>query len=73
MKTIVIGIAGGSGSGKPTLAHKLKDALGDDIGHIVTEYARGQKVKGKFAVLVYYSVAGVGAALKTDDNIAVLA
>ena len=31
MKTIVIGIAGGSGSGKATLAHKLKDALGDDI------------------------------------------
>lgn len=31
MKTIVIGIAGGSESGKTTLAHKLKDALGDDI------------------------------------------
>lgn len=30
MKTIVIGIAGGTGSGKTTLAHRLVEAFGRD-------------------------------------------
>lgn len=31
MKTMVIGIAGGTGSGKTTLTKKLKDIFGDDV------------------------------------------
>lgn len=39
MKPIVIGIAGRfPGSGKTTLAHKLKDALGDDIVLLATTF-----------------------------------
>ena len=38
MNTIVIGIAGGTGSGKTTLANKLKEALGDDIALLCHDY-----------------------------------
>ena len=31
MKTMIIGIAGGTGSGKTTLTHKLMEAFGDDV------------------------------------------
>ena len=31
MKTILIGIAGGTGSGKSTFTNRLKDRFGDDI------------------------------------------
>lgn len=32
MKTMVIGIAGGTGSGKTTLVKRLKDTFGEDVG-----------------------------------------
>ena len=38
MNTIVIGIAGGTGSGKTTPANKLKEALGDDIALLCHDY-----------------------------------
>ena len=38
MNTIVIGIAGGTGSGKTTLANKLKEAFGDDIVLLCHDY-----------------------------------
>ena len=31
MDTLIIGIAGGTGSGKTTLTHRLKDIFGDDV------------------------------------------
>ena len=31
MNTMIIGIAGGTGSGKPTLPRRLQDAFGDDV------------------------------------------
>ena len=31
MKTMVIGIAGGTGSGKTTLTKRLKDTFGNDV------------------------------------------
>lgn len=38
METIVIGIAGGTGSGKTTLANKLKEAFTDDIVLLSHDY-----------------------------------
>ena len=35
MSTIVIGIAGGTASGKSTLARALADELGDQANHLV--------------------------------------
>ncbi|MGL6174063.1 MAG: uridine kinase [Cellulosilyticaceae bacterium] len=36
--TIVIGVAGGTGSGKTTLAHKIKEAFGDQVVMLSHDY-----------------------------------
>ena len=36
MKTIIIGIAGGTGSGKSTFTRKLKKEFKDDVAYIMT-------------------------------------
>ena len=33
MDSIIIGIAGGTGSGKTTLTRKLKERFGQDVSH----------------------------------------
>lgn len=44
MKSIVIGIAGGTGSGKSTFTKKLKDAFGDDVAVLYHDnYYRDQR------------------------------
>ena len=35
MESFIIGIAGGTGSGKTTLTKRLKERFGDDVVHIV--------------------------------------
>lgn len=36
--TIIIGVAGGTGSGKTTLAHKINDAFGDEVVMLCHDY-----------------------------------
>lgn len=44
MKSIVIGIAGGTGSGKSTFTKKLKDAFKDDVAVLYHDnYYRDQR------------------------------
>ena len=49
-----------------------RDAVAQHAGGPLGEDARGEHVQGEFAVLVLDGVAGVAAALKTDDDIGVL-
>ena len=46
-----------------------RNAMPDHIGHMVVADAGGQQMQRKFALVIDDGVAGVRAALKTDDNI----
>ena len=52
--------------------HVQRHAGADHIDDVAVEHARGQQVQRKFTVIVDNGMAGVGAALKTNHDVAVL-
>ena len=44
-------------------------SVSDDAGGVLVKYTGGQKMKGKFSVIIDNGVPCIAASLKTDDNI----